>query len=61
MTEEKAESIAFQAGAKAAQAKVPLKDSALRMLHPNSRQYSDFVDGYDSVKRKTKKKEKPNA
>lgn len=51
-------SIAFEAGRKAAEQKIPLTKSALRKLRPGSRQYEDFICGYDSVsmKRVAKKK-----
>ena len=43
-----AESIAFKAGREAAAAGVELKNSALCSLHPESKQYADFIAGYDS-------------
>lgn len=50
------ESIAFKAGRSAYEQGVPLKDSALRNLRVESQQYDDFVNGYDSAKRKRKSK-----
>lgn len=52
------ESIAFAAGRKARAMGIPLRQSALRNLRPESRQYDDFVDGYDFEKQQRKRKPK---
>lgn len=41
------ESIAFQAGRKARSMGTLITKSALRMIRPGSRQYDDFIDGYE--------------
>lgn len=45
------ESIAFKAGRTAREQGIPIRQSALRALRPGTRQYEDFIDGYDSAKR----------
>jgi hypothetical protein len=44
-------SIAFRYGADARRRGDKLQFSALRNLHPASKQYADFIAGYDSVER----------
>ena len=44
------ESIAYKQGAKAARLGVPIEQSGLRNLHPDSDRYDQFIAGYDSVK-----------
>lgn len=53
-----AESVAFAAGRKARAMKIPLRQSALRVIRPGSRQYDDYIDGYDyeSAQRRRKPK-----
>jgi len=43
-------SIAFEQGKKAASLGVPLEQSGLVNLHPDSDRYDEFIDGYDSYK-----------
>jgi hypothetical protein len=47
-------SIAFKAGQDAKRMGVPLRQSALRKIRPGTQQYEDFIDGYESLKRKRK-------
>lgn len=53
------ESIAFSAGRKARAQGFSLKQSALRVIRPGSRQYDDYIDGYEyeSAQRKRKPKQ----
>jgi hypothetical protein len=39
----------FKAGAEACRAGIPLKDSALRNLRPDCKEYAWFIAGYDSA------------
>lgn len=45
-TEQK--SIDYDAGQEAKRNKIPLHKSAVKNLRPDSKQYFDFIDGYDS-------------
>lgn len=47
-----APSIAFEAGAKAKRDGVPLKKSAITALRVGCKQWHDYMDGYESAKRK---------
>ena len=42
-------SVAWRAGREAAEAGIPLKQSALSKLAVGCAQYLDFIDGYDSI------------
>lgn len=42
-----ARSVAFKAGMEAKRMKTPLKKSAIQSLMTGSKQYFDFLDGYD--------------
>lgn len=55
------ETIAFTAGRKARQQRIPLTKSALRSLRPGSRQYDDYIDGYDYEASLRKRKPKAEA
>lgn len=44
---EEKKSVAFLAGMEAKKTKVPLKKSAIKNLMVGSKQYFDFLDGYD--------------
>lgn len=48
-------SIAFQAGQKAREMRIPLRQSALRALRPGCKQYDDFIDGYEYESQKRKR------
>lgn len=50
------ESIAFKAGRNARAQRIPLAQSALRALRPGSKQYDEFIDGYDFEGEQRKRK-----
>jgi hypothetical protein len=50
------ESVAFKAGRNARAQRIPLRQSALRVMRPESKQYDDFVDGYDFENEQRKRK-----
>lgn len=52
------ETPAFAAGRKARAARIPLRQSALRMINPASQRYDDFIDGYDFEAEQRKRKPK---
>lgn len=55
------ESIAFKAGRDARAQGIPLRKSALINLRPGSRQYDDYIDGYEYESDQRKRKKKPAA
>lgn len=55
------ESPAFAAGRKARAMRIPLRQSALRNIHPASDRYDDFIEGYDYEAAQRKRKPKVKA
>jgi hypothetical protein len=51
MERNKEQSVAFKQGVKAAELGVPLEESGVVNLQPESDRYDEFIAGYDSVKK----------
>lgn len=43
------QTVAYKSGVKAAQLRVPIEQSGLKNLNPDSDRYDQFIAGYDSV------------
>jgi hypothetical protein len=52
------ESVAFKAGRDARAHRIPITKSGLRVLRPGSRQYDEYIDGYDFESEQRRRKPK---